>query len=96
MSWEKSKKIQKRIQDYGDRFGRPREMDIPKDKSYPEQGVGQCDECGGHGCIVCHDTGWLSDNHRKVRRCHRHDCDNVIPPHQVAVYCTARCAVADA
>jgi hypothetical protein len=71
-------------------------MDIPKDKAYPERGVGQCDECGGHGCPVCHNTGWISDDHPKVRRCYSNDCDNVIPPHQIAVYCTNECAWGDA
>lgn len=71
-------------------------MDIPKDKGYPARGVGQCDGCGGHGCIRCHDTGWVSDNSQNVRCCESDTCKNVIPPHQVAIYCSNSCAWHDA
>ena len=96
MSESRPDKIRRRLQEHGEIYGRPRPMDIPKDKGYPERGVGQCDECGGHGCSLCHNTGWVSDTSTYVRRCHNDSCDAVIPPHQVAVYCTNACAFSDA
>ena len=70
-------------------------MDIPKDKNYPTNSV-QCDKCGGWGCLVCDNKGWLSEDHPNGRRCERKGCGNPIPPAQVAVYCSNECAVADA
>jgi hypothetical protein len=70
-------------------------MDIPKDKSYPTTAV-QCDECGGHGCAVCDEKGWLPAGHPRERHCFRDGCDNPIPPAQVAVYCSNACAFMDA
>lgn len=96
MAESRPDKIRRKIKEYGEIYGRPRQMDIPRDKGYPDRGVGQCDGCGGHGCLICHNTGWLSDDHPKVRRCYSDSCDNVIPPHQVAVYCSNSCAWTDA
>ena len=77
-------------------------MNIPRDKDHPADAV-QCDECGGHGvrgtasvCSVCGGKGWLSADHPNGRRCYRDTCNNPIPPAQVAVYCTDRCAFDDA
>lgn len=71
-------------------------MDIPKDKSYPADSV-QCDGCGGWGCPVCGDKGWLTpQSHPKGRRCERPGCGNPIPPDQVSVYCSNECAMDDA
>lgn len=74
-------------------------MDIPKDKNYPVA-AGQCNECGGHGCPVCSDRGWLPpgkpEDERNMRRCYRDACGAIIPPSQVAVYCSNQCAMADA
>ena len=89
-------KIRRRIREHGEAYGDHLWMNIPRDKGYPERGVGQCDECGGHGCLVCHNTGWLSDNHPKVRRCLNPSCDKVLPPFWEAVYCPTSCALDDA
>ncbi len=70
-------------------------MNIPKDKSYPAGAV-QCDGCGGWGCSICGDKGWLPAGHPRGRKCYREDCENPIPPEQVAVYCSNECAIADA
>jgi len=69
--------------------------DIPRDKSYPENSA-QCDGCGGYGCGDCHDKGWVAPNSRHARRCPFDRCDNVIPPYQLAIYCSNRCAWGDA
>lgn len=70
-------------------------MDIPRDKNYPPD-AGQCDDCGGHGCQICDDKGWLPKDHRGIRKCTRDGCDAIIPPSQIAVYCTNECAFSDA
>jgi hypothetical protein len=70
-------------------------MDIPKDKNYPPDAV-QCDECGGHGCKLCEDKGWLTKGDPDGRICARNGCDNPIPPAQVALYCSNACAFQDA
>lgn len=70
-------------------------MDIPKDKNYPADAV-QCNTCGGHGCETCGGKGWLSAGDPNGRLCEREECDNPIPPSQVAVYCSNQCAAADA
>jgi hypothetical protein len=70
-------------------------MDIPKDKSYPAD-AGQCNDCGGHGCATCGQKGWLPKDHPKIRRCYRDLCFVVVPPDQVAVYCSNNCAFLDA
>lgn len=63
---------------------------------YPIEGVGQCDACGGEGCLVCHGTGYVGADSPKARRCHLDGCENVIPPDQEAVYCSTGCAILDA
>ena len=71
-------------------------MNIPKVKPFPDNAV-QCDSCGGHGCSDCEDKGWYpSSGHPNGRKCYRDACDNPIPPNQVAVYCTNKCAADDA
>ena len=70
-------------------------MDIPKDKDYPADAV-QCDTCGGLGCSLCSDKGWLPAGHPQGRKCYRQSCNNFLPPNQVAVYCANACALADA
>jgi hypothetical protein len=69
---------------------------IPKDKSYPPDSV-QCGRCGGFGCGMCNDKGWLTPkSHEGGRRCERAGCKTVLPPAHVAVYCSDECAAADA
>ena len=70
-------------------------MDIPKDKNYPVDAV-QCDECGGSGCGDCEGRGWVPKDHPRARKCFKDSCTNPIPPSQVAVYCSNRCAMDDA
>ncbi len=71
-------------------------MDIPKDKNFPEGSV-QCDSCGGWGCGVCEDKGWLTPtDHPNGRRCERKKCNKPLVPTQVAVYCSNECAALDA
>ena len=70
-------------------------MDIPRDKDYPADAV-QCNKCGGWGCSVCSNKGWVPPGHSIGRHCYREDCNNPIPPAQVAVYCSNDCALADA
>lgn len=69
-------------------------MDIPKDKDYPEDAV-QCDTCGGNGCGICGQKGWLPKGHERGRKCYREECPNPIPPAHVAVYCSNECAYVD-
>ena len=69
--------------------------DIPKDKNHPADAV-QCDGCGGWGCQVCGERGWLLRGHASGRKCHRDACPQMIPPWQVAVYCSNECAIKDA
>jgi hypothetical protein len=69
--------------------------DIPKDDGYPADAV-QCDGCGGHGCTVCNDKGWLPVGHPRGRYCLRDGCGKPIAPNQVAVYCSTDCAFEDA
>lgn len=70
-------------------------MNIPKDKNFPEDSV-QCHNCGGLGCEDCDDRGWFTPStHPKGRTCHREICDTPIPPDQVAIYCTNKCAYED-
>lgn len=70
-------------------------QDIPKNKNYPEHAV-QCDGCGGYGCTICEDNGWLPEGHHRARHCANENCLRSIPPHQVAVYCKNECAFKDA
>lgn len=70
-------------------------MSIPKDKNYPVDAV-QCDECGGWGCAVCGQKGWLPKGHLRGRKCIKDGCNNPIPPAQVAIYCSSQCAHDDA
>lgn len=70
-------------------------MDIPRDKNYPSDAV-QCNECGGHGCPVCDNKGWLPAGHPNGRLCEREGCGFPIPPDQVAIYCSNQCAMDDA
>lgn len=70
-------------------------MNIPKDKTYPAT-AGQCNDCGGRGCVTCDQKGWLPADHPKTRKCYRDACGTPIPPDQVAVYCTNGCAALDA
>jgi hypothetical protein len=73
-----------------------RGLDIPKDKNYPEDSV-QCSHCGGGGCPLCQDKGWLTPkNHPDGRRCERELCSKPLPPNYVAIYCTNECARLDA
>ncbi|GMU74210.1 MAG: hypothetical protein AMXMBFR44_4080 [Candidatus Campbellbacteria bacterium] len=65
-------------------------MDIPRNKLFPRDSV-QCDDCGGCGCTVCGQDGWLTPRtHPKGRRCYR--CDVPLPPDHIAVYCSDACA----
>ena len=69
---------------------------IPKDKTYPEDSV-QCGGCGGHGCHLCGDKGWLTPKfHPNGRKCLNDVCGKPIPPAHIAVYCCNECALADA
>lgn len=68
---------------------------IPKDKAFPPE-AGQCDDCGGNGCVTCADKGWLPAGHPKVRKCNRDECSRTILPNQFAVYCSNKCAFLDA
>ena len=71
-------------------------MDIPKDKTYPDDSV-QCHGCGGHGCQACDDRGWLTPrDHSDGRQCEYSRCKNPILPAQFAVYCSSDCAEKDA
>jgi len=71
-------------------------MDIPKDKTYPQDSV-QCDRCGGWGCTTCNDKGWLTpQDHSKGRRCRYEKCNKPLHPTHVAVYCSNDCAHSDA
>jgi hypothetical protein len=73
----------------------PSMWNIPKVKIYPVDAI-QCNECGGHGCQICNDRGWLPKDHPQGRRCERTACLNPIAPDSVAVYCSNRCAALDA
>jgi len=71
-------------------------LDIPKDKNCPVNSV-QCDICGGGGCGVCGDKGWLTPrDHPNGRRCMSKSCEQPLPPNHEAVYCTNQCAFNDA
>jgi len=71
-------------------------MDIPKEKNFPSDSV-QCNSCGGHGCSVCADKGWLEPkDNPKGRRCLNPACGNFLSPDHIAVYCSDRCAYDDA
>lgn len=71
-------------------------MLIPKDPNYPHNAV-QCNNCGGNGCEVCEDRGWLTPaDHSGGRRCYRSACDKPILPTQFTVYCSDECARLDA
>ena len=67
---------------------------FPQDKNYPPDAV-QCGNCGGWGCEICGEKGWLSKNHPRGRKCEREGCNNPIPPSQFAIYCSNECAVMD-
>ena len=65
-------------------------MDIPKNKDYPKDSV-QCGECGGLGCALCMDKGWLTPkDHRLGRLCRKPDCNTPLAPNQF-VYCSDKC-----
>jgi hypothetical protein len=68
-------------------------MDLRRDKTYPP-GAGECDRCGGHGCAVSGGRGWLPAGWPGIRRCEH--CGDPLPPSHVAVYCSKKCALADA
>lgn len=70
-------------------------MNIPKDKNYPP-GSAQCNGCGGFGCQKCDDKGWVPPDSPEARKCYNDNCGNLIPPTQVAVYCSNSCAQDDA
>lgn len=70
-------------------------MLIPKDKNFPKDAV-QCDGCGGQGCQICDDKGWLPHDHPKGRRCENKNCKESIPPEWYPVYCSDKCAANDA
>lgn len=71
-------------------------MDIPKDKTYPEDSA-QCDSCGGNGCQDCDDKGWLTPKHHPWgRRCMYPACNKPLHPKNIAVYCSNQCAFKDA
>lgn len=69
--------------------------DIPKDKNYPADAA-QCDHCGGLGCGACGDKGWVPKDSPHARTCEHPECCKVIPPDQIAVYCSNECAFSDA
>lgn len=69
--------------------------DIPKDKSYPPDAV-QCDGCGGLGCALCEDKGWLPAGHPKARLCEREGCGKALAPAHYQLYCCNTCAYDDA
>lgn len=70
-------------------------MNVPKDTSYPSDSV-QCDKCGGLGCQVCDDKGWLFPKTNPLgRRCENPGCHNPLHPASTAVYCSKRCASED-
>ena len=71
-------------------------MRNPEQEGFHTKGVGQCDACGGYGCLVCYNSGFVSETSKHARHCHNDDCDRVIPPGQIAVYCTTGCALSDA
>jgi len=71
-------------------------LDIPKDKNYPQNSV-QCDNCSGYGCKICDDKGWLTPrNHPNGRRCAYYECNSPLDPDHTAVYCRNQCAIDDA
>lgn len=71
-------------------------INIPFDKNYPEDSV-QCDNCGGHGCIICEHKGWhVPANHPEGRRCAYENCRKPLFPDQIALYCSDECAYEDA
>jgi hypothetical protein len=86
-------------------------VNIPAVKNWPP-GSAQCHLCGGHGCEPCGERGWyppptpeekaadllmrpdgLTDNRRM---CQNFECKNLLPPDQVAIYCSNDCARMDA
>lgn len=67
-------------------------IDIPKDKNHPADAV-QCNGCGGNGCAMCGDKGWLFAGDSNGRVCLK--CKKPIPPAHVAVYCSNECALQD-
>ena len=71
-------------------------MDIPKNKDFPEDSV-QCDGCGGIGCQLCDNKGWLTPkDNPNGRRCNNPSCNKPLPPGHIAVYCSNQCATDDA
>lgn len=66
---------------------------IPKDKSFARTDA-QCDECGGNGCELCDDKGWVPQDSRHARKCPA--CQRALQPTQIAVYCSTECAASDA
>jgi hypothetical protein len=56
----------------------------------------QCDGCGGHGCSICKDRGWLTSGHPNGRTCARAECHQTIKPENQAIYCSNECALQDA
>lgn len=70
-------------------------MDIPRDKTFSPTAV-QCNGCGGFGCHICTQRGWLPAGHQHGRHCARDGCGTPIPPSQIAIYCSNECALLDA
>lgn len=68
-------------------------MNIPKVKPFPPDSA-QCNHCGGNGCEICNDKGWVSAGSFYARHCLK--CKCIIPPDHVAVYCSNECAFEDA
>ncbi|OJI08732.1 MAG: hypothetical protein COV08_03180 [Candidatus Vogelbacteria bacterium CG10_big_fil_rev_8_21_14_0_10_49_38] len=68
---------------------------IPKKQPYPDDAV-QCGGCGGWGCDLCDDHGWLTPrDHPNGRHCENQECDIPLAPDHIAVYCNDQCALAD-
>ena len=71
-------------------------IDVPKDKTYPPDSV-QCGNCGGKGCQVCDNRGWLTPvTNPNGNRCMYGLCNKPLPPNQTGVYCCDKCAANDA
>lgn len=70
-------------------------LEIPRDKTWPTD-AGQCDDCGGHGCVTCAQKGWLPAGQPKIRKCLRSACGKALAPSWFPVYCSNQCAMMDA
>lgn len=70
--------------------------EIPRVRPFPDDSV-QCDGCGGNGCEICGDKGWLEPrDHPDGRRCLNSTCNLPLRPDHIAVYHSNDCAAADA